>query len=196
MGNDICPVENCSRPLHCRGYCIRHYQNLQRYGNPIPRHDRPLGERLRDVGWIVTDRGCWEWSGTRNQDGYGIFSARRFGIEGARAHRVVYEHLVGPIANGLVLRHRCDNPPCVNPWHLEPGTKAENSRDMVERGRHYLFGRTECRNGHDLTAPGATRTLKGKSRKETRCVECMRAKGREYARRKRAADRLARCEEE
>lgn len=51
------------------------------------------------------------------------------------AHREVYLRLVGPIPDGLLIRHSCDNPPCVNPAHLLPGTVADNSADMVERNR-------------------------------------------------------------
>ncbi|QJD54916.1 hypothetical protein PssvBMR7_gp29 [Pseudomonas phage MR7] len=36
---------------------------------------------------------------------------------------------------GVIVRHTCDNSRCVNPEHLEPGTPADNSRDMVQRGR-------------------------------------------------------------
>lgn len=94
-----------------------------------------LDERLRGIGWTVTQSGCWEWKGPRNKAGYGVFNARALGHERTPAHRVMYEHLVGPIPEGLLVRHHCDNPPCVNPEHLAPGTYADNTRDRVERGR-------------------------------------------------------------
>lgn len=80
---------------------------------------------------------CIEWTGTLSADGYGrqwVNSLRLY----KQAHRLAYCRAKGvPLANieGLVVRHTCDNRKCVNPAHLVPGTCADNSRDMVERGR-------------------------------------------------------------
>lgn len=54
-------------------------------------------------------------------------------------HRLAYcEHHGVPLEsiNGLVVRHRCDNPGCINPLHLEIGTQAQNVTDAVNRDRH------------------------------------------------------------
>ena len=50
-------------------------------------------------------------------------------------YRLVYLQFYGPIPEGKVVRHTCDTPRCINPKHLQIGTRAENSQDMVERGR-------------------------------------------------------------
>jgi hypothetical protein len=51
------------------------------------------------------------------------------------AHRMAYESAVGIVGRGLYVRHRCDNPSCVNPDHLEIGTPTENALDSVRRKR-------------------------------------------------------------
>lgn len=76
------------------------------------------------------DDACIEWTGaTRN--GYGC---KRLGGKTVYVHRVAFEEANGRKPEGVV-RHKCDNRLCYNPSHLEEGSKLDNSRDMVERGR-------------------------------------------------------------
>lgn len=94
----------------------------------------------RTLAAVATDpRSCWIWPVVRSI-GYG----RAYGTR--QAHRVVYERLVGPIPAGLQLDHLCRTPACVNPWHLEPVTAAENQR----RGKRAQ--QTHCGRGHEFTA--------------------------------------------
>ena len=135
MTKRTCGAEGCGKPVKTGGYCGRHYENLRLRGSLIPRTERPLEEQVQGIGWTAAAAGCWEWNGKRNKYGYGRFSAKRLGITETMAHRVMYELYVGPIPDGLMIRHKCDNPPCVNPAHLLPGTNLDNVRDMMERGR-------------------------------------------------------------
>ena len=75
---------------------------------------------------------CWLWTGNRPDGRYGHFSVDGKAV---KAHRWIYSLLCESIPETEVVRHRCDNPGCVNPRHLEAGTLSQNTRDAVERGR-------------------------------------------------------------
>jgi hypothetical protein len=76
---------------------------------------------------------CWECSShATNKHGYPVLS--RNGKLGY-AHRLSYEDAKGPIPEGMVLLHSCDNRKCINPAHLTPGTQLENIADRVAKNR-------------------------------------------------------------
>lgn len=78
---------------------------------------------------------CWEWQGRRNSGGYGyVWRTTDDGLF-TRAHRFAWYLTNGVIPDGLVVRHKCDNPSCCNPAHLETGTVADNNKDCKSRGR-------------------------------------------------------------
>ena len=76
---------------------------------------------------------CWIWTGGRNTAGYGALRNRQH--RGKLAHRLSWEMAYGPIPDGLIVCHRCDNPACVRPDHLFLGTLVDNVVDMVNKGR-------------------------------------------------------------
>lgn len=87
---------------------------------------------------------CWLWARAIDSHGYGAM----WHDGGMRkAHRVIYEALVGQIPDGLVLDHLCRTSRCINPDHLEPVTHYEN---LHREARYYRQIRTHCTNGHEF----------------------------------------------
>lgn len=77
---------------------------------------------------------CLEWTKCLNTDGYARTAWN--GYPNGKVHRIVYELYYNKDPSGLVVRHTCDNPKCINPNHLVLGTPADNNRDRDTRGRH------------------------------------------------------------
>lgn len=88
---------------------------------------------LLNVDIDTNGTGCWVWAGSRSTHGYGRAGSSRTGRKAT--HRLLYEHFNGPIPRGLLVLHRCDNPPCCNPAHLFAGTAGDNARDRADKGR-------------------------------------------------------------
>lgn len=97
----------------------------------MARERRDRSAKRFHENYVITQGGCWEWTGARNRDGYGAT-----GILGATsAHRASWILHFGPIPAGMNVLHKCDNPPCVNPDHLFLGTHSDNMKDCWQKGR-------------------------------------------------------------
>lgn len=86
--------------------------------------------------WEKVSKGedCWEWLSAFSSRGYGVFWKGRE-ERSVFAHRYSYELAKGPIPEGMVIMHSCDNPRCVNPDHLSYGSIRDNALDAMHKGR-------------------------------------------------------------
>jgi hypothetical protein len=122
-------------------------QRFRRWNDPNPNHDHTMARAKRPIpqlsdsdkerffakiSTVPTETGCLEWTASKSKYGYGMFNA---GGEPTLAHRISYfcHYREDPV--GCCVLHACDNPACCNPYHLSKGTHADNSRDMVAKGR-------------------------------------------------------------
>ena len=83
----------------------------------------------------ATDDECWEHPGSSSEAGH--VRIRLDDKSRMMVHRLAWEaHYAEPIPEGMFVRHKCDNPCCFNPHHLELGTTQDNVDDKMRRGRH------------------------------------------------------------
>jgi len=140
---------------------------------------------------------CWPWAGNISAAGYGRRTVARGRQE--KAHRLVYQQLVGPIPDELQLDHlchtrdpvcpggpSCQHRRCINPRHLEPVKQLENWSRGRSMSRQNL-DRKACSNGHPFT-PQNTYRHRGKGgRTYRRCRTCILDQNRRSAARQRAS---------
>lgn len=145
-----CAVDGCPDRRRGRGYCNKHLKRFREHGDPLAGRQRKAEVRTRrrpngltleeSFRWFQPGDPpppgvLWPWGGTQDDKGYGIV---RHGGRNVLAHRISYEMFVGPIPDGLVVRHKNDTPLDVNPHNLELGTLLDNVRDRVNRGRTHV----------------------------------------------------------
>lgn len=108
------------------------------------RHAPPIEVRVEMKTTRDEATGCWLYNGQRNfnpkdprRGGYGVTTRVVDGVcRQIYVHRWSYETHVGAIPEGLCVMHTCDTRNCWNPAHLTLGTARDNTRDMMDKGRH------------------------------------------------------------
>ncbi len=132
------------------------------------RRIEPVRERLARFSIPEPNSGCVLWLGDTNK-GYGVLWD---GKKRLYAHRLAYEVAIGPIPDGLDVDHLCSTTACLNPEHLDPVTRSENSRRRWVRYR----AKGICKNGHLRTEGNLT--------SNGRCLTCRRKAQRDYVERR------------
>ena len=95
-----------------------------------------LKERFDKKYEVVTESGCWLWTASTFNTGYGRFGKNVDGKwKTGSAHRASYTIHKGDIPKGMYVCHRCDVKTCVNPDHLFLGNNQDNMSDMINKGR-------------------------------------------------------------
>lgn len=114
-----------------------------------------IGEELDYVN-------CWNWATRLNKDGYGLFTIK---AKNKMSHRIIYEHYKGEIPDGYVVHHKCYNKRCVNMFHLDMITHAENSSDAARRRKSKY-----CTLGHEISGDNIHLRKSG----QKSCLICVR----------------------
>jgi hypothetical protein len=119
-----------------------------------------LSPYLQEKIELIPESDCWWWMGTITWAGYGQVSRPAGNARFPKAHRAVYEELVGKVPDGLVLDHLCRNRLCVNPKHLEPVTIGVNvQRGDLSSNGEYSRSKTHCPQGHAYAEHGGRRSV-------------------------------------
>lgn len=205
MGERICAINDCGRPVYGHGWCSMHYTRHRRYGDPLTLvRDKSRSPAAKFAAQVEPVGGCLLWTGAVDHSGYGRFG-RSF-----TAHRFAYEMANGPVPQGLILDHLCHNADascvggaacahrrCVNPTHLEAVPQAVNTRRGIGgvRAAERAAAKTHCKHGHEFTAENTRLVASRSGRLVKQCRACHRERSRQR-RQKGGADMAQHCHEE
>lgn len=131
MNRKTCYLNECDRPSLARGLCESHYARWRREGEEFDRSPiRPSSVEARFFAKVQKSPapGCWLWTGTKNQFGYGQLSVNRVMVA---VHRFSYGLTGAEMPDGYELDHTCGVRVCVNPAHLRLATRKQNAENAI-----------------------------------------------------------------
>lgn len=128
-----CSIEGCTGKHQALGFCNMHYLRVWAGKDPRfdPRPEVPAEQRFHSK-YEIASNGCWLWKSRTSKSRACSFWLNKTRMSAYRASYIMHK---GEIPEGYVVRHRCDDPACVNPEHLELGTQKDNCADKVSRNR-------------------------------------------------------------
>lgn len=130
------------------------------------KYDHEVIDRILDK--IDIENECWVWTGCKLKQGYGRTTYKGRNV---MTHRILFRLLAGDIPKKMTLDHLCNNPPCINPDHLEIVTLREN----LLRGRTGKnLEKTHCKRGHIFDEKNTYVTFSKNGYKHRSCRECAR----------------------
>lgn len=117
---------------------------------------------------------CWIWKTAEKRNDYGSFKYYQ-DRTAIGAHVASYLFHNGEIPDGQIVRHICNNPPCVNPEHLILGSNSDNMKDMFKSDRNGWTSRkrTHCRRGHELDVVGVRVQHRKNGKIDRSCRACI-----------------------
>jgi hypothetical protein len=140
----MCHNPLCVNPVHLKlGTQEQNIADKKHNTNKNPKRIKlTKEEKIQIRFWTYVDKNgpkiphmetnCWAWIGGVRGEGYGGYWNGKTNVI---APRYSYELTYGPITEGNLICHKCDNPKCVRPDHLFEGTPGDNSRDRTQKGR-------------------------------------------------------------
>jgi len=150
-----CLVDGCETDVRVKSLslCYKHYVRFKTHSSVgFKKHARgTLEERFWNFVDKKSEDECWHWTGQILSNGYGRISVGARNLGNELAHRVSWRLAnKQEIPEKMVVMHKCDNPKCVNPNHLNIGTHKQNTQDMITKGRKMVVSPKGEGNGKSL----------------------------------------------
>ena len=123
-----------SKKLFTCEICGKEFWSTQKTQRTCGQYECRSRVMRKNITWVVDPMtGCYLCtSHALDRQGYPVTTKKgKF----MRMNRYIFEKEYGSILPGMIIRHSCDNPTCINPSHLLLGTIEENIQDRVQRNR-------------------------------------------------------------